>query len=224
MTTSGQAARNTRAERVERQLALPVVLAAMVSVPAVFLAMGDGVTATVGTVLNWASMCVLVGESLVLMLLSGDIFDWIRSHKWTVGITVLTVPAVIFMIGPVQILRMILAIGALRILRVGRILRAGRVLHEKAQLTTWPRRIVFTAVTVLAAAFVAIVLTDPTSGSRQIAEWILDRFGVVATTVLTVLAAAILAVGTLIVLRYRGSDLPGPLGGNSDQDESGEEQ
>ncbi|MDV6012347.1 hypothetical protein [Haloechinothrix sp. LS1_15] len=207
MTSSDRSARDARAERVERQLTVPVVLAAVVSVPAVFLAMGEGTAAQVGTVLNWASMIVLVGESVILLLLSGDILAWIRTHKLMLTVACLTVPAVVFAIGPVQILRLVLSIGALRILRVGRILRAGRVLREKTQLNSWHGRLVLGGATVLAAVFVAIVLADPTSGSRQIVEWLITHLGVVTTTVLAVFAAAILAAATVLVLRYRR--LPG---------------
>lgn len=203
MSSSGEPARDTRVERVEERLTIPVVLAAVVSVPAVFLAMGDGATATLGMVLNWATGAVLVGESIILLILSGDIREWIRTHKLTLAIACATIPAVIFLVGPVQVLRLALTIGALRIFRAGRILRAGRVLREKAQLKAWPGRLLLGGATVIAAVFVAVILADPTSGSRQIIEWTFDRFGVVTTTIATVFAALVLAAATVITLRYR---------------------
>lgn len=192
--------RDTRAEQLEERLAIPVLIAALVSVPAVFLTTtGDETTVVVGKVLNWASLAVLLSESLVLLWFSRDIVAWARKHRWKLMVTVAAVPAVVFLVGPVQILRLILSIGALRVLRAGRIFRAGRVIRRRAGLTGKRGRWLLGGVTVLAATFVTLVLTDPTSRSRLLADRILDRFGVLPA----VLAGLILAVAVLALIRYR---------------------
>jgi hypothetical protein len=191
---------SSRAERVEQRLAIPVLIAALVSVPAVFLTTtDDATTVVIGKILNWASLVVLVGESAVLLWFSRDIAAWARRHRWKLLVTIAAIPAVVFLVGPVQILRLILAIGALRVLRAGRILRAGRVIRRRAGLTGKRGRWLIGGVTALAAVFVAIVLADPTSHSRRVTDWILEHFGLFPA----ILAGLIAAGAAFVLIRYR---------------------
>lgn len=197
--------RNELADRWERRLAVPVVLAAAVSVPAVFLTIfGDDRPAQVGNVLNWASLIVLTAEAVVLFLLTGDRLEWVRRHKWTLAITAVAVPAVIFAIAPVQALRVVLRLvhfaGALRVLRAGRIIKAGRVLARRSGWTGPWRYAPILIGSILAAGLVAVILADETSTTRQLLEnlgpgWL--------ATGATLLAGAILAAATFVVIRYR---------------------
>ncbi|WP_116051317.1 hypothetical protein [Amycolatopsis palatopharyngis] len=191
--------RDSRAERMEERLAIPVLIAALVSVPAVFLTTtGDETTIVVGKVLNWASLVVLLSESLVLLWFSRDIVAWVRTHRWKLLVTVAAVPAVVFLVGPVQIVRLILSIGALRVLRAGRILRAGRVIRRRAGLTGRRGHWLLGGVTVLAAVFVTLVLADPTSRSRQLTDRILDQFGI-----LPAIVAGLIVAASILVLRHQ---------------------
>lgn len=187
------------AELWERRLAIPVLLAAVVSVPAVFLTTVEGAVGTAGMLLNYTSGVVLVGEAVVLMLVANDTRRWLADNKVIVAVAVATVPAVFLALGPVQLLRLVRFVGALRVLRAGRILKAGRILRERADLEGPVRNAIAIGVTVLAATFVALVLADPTSTSRQLIAEVLGRFGVAPIA----LAAVILAVATFVVLRYR---------------------
>ncbi len=199
-TAQHRASRDERAARWEQRLALPVIVAAMVSVPAVFLTVAaDERYALAGHALNWASLAVFTGEAIVLFILSGDRITWARRHWWKLAITALAIPAVILAIGPVQVLRLIQFVGALRILRASRIIKAGRVLARRLGLSGRWRHLPVLAGSTLAAAFVAVVLADPTSTTRQ---WLEDADPAVATG-LVVLAGAILAAATFVVLRYR---------------------
>lgn len=183
----------------ERRLAVPVLLAAVVSVPAVFLTTVDGAVGTAGMLLNYASGVVLVGEAVVLMLVARDTRRWLADNKVIVAVAVATVPAVFLALGPVQLLRLVRFVGALRVLRAGRIMKAGRILRERADLEGPVRNAIAIGVTVLAATFVALVLADPSSTSRQLIADVLGRFGIAPIA----LAAVILAVATFVVLRYR---------------------
>lgn len=190
------------ADRVEQRLAIPVVLAALASIPAVFLTMLDGSAAQVGNALNWMSLAVLTGESVVLFLLAGDRVRWLRRHRAVVAIAVVTIPAVVFAVGPVQVLRLVRFVGALRVIRVHRILKAGRILRRRAHIEqVWLNRAA-TGATVLAALFVAVVLADPTSESRRLVEGAAGRFG----TTRVLLAGVILGAATFVALRYRRRD------------------
>ncbi|EHR49536.1 hypothetical protein SacmaDRAFT_1255 [Saccharomonospora marina XMU15] len=182
-------------------MSAPVLAAALVSVPAVFLTTTGGPTAVVGQVLNWLSLAVLVGESLLLLWLSGSVTSWVRRYRAQLLIVGLAVPAVVFVVGPLQILRLLLAIGALRVLRVGRIMRAARVVSRKFGLRTHHGRWVLAAASVLAVVFVAVVLADPDSRSRAVVLWVVDRIGVVPAVLALLGALAVLALAVTVVRR-----------------------
>lgn len=191
--------RDERVARLEERLAVPVVVAALVSVPAVFLAGFDGALGVTGEVLNWASLLVLTGETVVLFLLARDRVAWLRDHVWVVAVAVAAVPAVILAVGPVQVLRLLRVVSALRVLRAGRILRAGQVLWRRLGLTGRWGTVLVVVCTGAAAAFVAVVLSDPTSRSRTLITGLPPGLAVT----LGAGAAAILLVATVVVLRNR---------------------
>ncbi|MEX2486923.1 MAG: hypothetical protein WD377_04830 [Nitriliruptoraceae bacterium] len=198
MTTT-EAPPRDRADRVADRLAVPVLVAALASVPAVFLTLLDQPWATIGAGLNAVSGGVLVAEALVLFALAEDRRAWLRRNRLLVALALVLVPAVIFAIGPVQLLRTLRVFGALRIIRVARIIKAGRILrHRHGHRHGW-RRAVGVGVTLLCAGFVAVVLADPTSTSRQLLDGAVDRVGWIGT----VFAGAIIAVATFIVRTRR---------------------
>jgi hypothetical protein len=190
------------AERAQRRLAVPVIVAAVVSVPAVFLTTLDGAAGLLGRVLNWFSLAVLIGEAVLLFLLSRNRVEWLRTHKWLVFVVALTVPAVVFAVGPAQLLRLVRLVGTLRVLRAGRILKAGRVLQRRLEPNRRWSQALLALVSVTAATFVTLVLVDPTSSTRQLIRLAGERW----TTALAVLAALLLFGATIVVLRRRRGD------------------
>lgn len=200
---SRREAARPREEKWERKLAIPVLVAALASVPAVFLTLLDPPYETVGTVINWVAGGVLIAETVVLFAVSGDKVGWVKRHRWLVALTIAVIIAVVFAIGPVQLLRLLRVVGALRIIRAGRIIKAGRLLQERMGLTGKWSRVPAIFASVLVAAFVAVVLSDPTSQTRTIIENLIGQTG---GTVLAVVAGFILAAATFIVMRQRRSD------------------
>lgn len=198
-----------RADVVGERFTIPVVLAAAASVPAMFLTALEGRPAQVGTLVNYATLAVFTAEAVVLFALAGDRRQWLRQHALLVGVAAATIPAVVFAVGPVQVLRLVRFVGALRVLRVRRILRAGRILRTRAGLTGRVSRVIAAGVTVAAAAFVAIVLSDPTSQTRQLLDQLvngsLDRFGLP----LTIVAGLLLAGASAVVWRARRDEEAG---------------
>lgn len=193
-----------RYERWESRLAWPVLLAALASIPAVFLTLLDGTAETAGRVVNQVSGAVLVAETVVLAALSRDKRAWIQEHRWLLLLTLLIVPAVVLAIGPVQLLRLVRVVGALRFIRARRIVRAAGVLRERAGLTGVTSKAVSIGAGGLVAVFVAVVLADPSSQSRQLAERTLERAGGTGLFVAAVLlAGSLLAGATLVVARSR---------------------
>jgi CsoR family transcriptional regulator, copper-sensing transcriptional repressor len=192
-----------RADRWQAKLAIPVLVAALASVPAVFLTLFDDPYETVGGTINMVSGGVLVAEAVVLFAVADHRREWLRRNWWLVALAVIIVPAVIYAVAPVQLLRVLYvlrAVGALRIIRVKRIFKAGTILRERLGLNRWWQRTVGVLVTGLIAVFVAIVLADPSSQSRQLLDGAVDRLGVPGI----LLAGALLGGATLVVFRARG--------------------
>lgn len=188
-----------RAERVAERLSGPVLVAALASIPATFLTLLDGAYQTTGSALNAVSGAVLVAETVVLLAVAEDKRAWLRRNRWLVGLTIALVPAVVFAVGPVQLLRLARLVGALRIVRVRRILKAGRIIRERHGLTARWERVVTGAVSLVVAAFVAVVLADPTSQSRQLLEGAAGRSEVLGAA----LAGVLLAAATYVVRTNR---------------------
>ena len=185
-------------EHWEQRLALPVIIAALASVPAVFLTLLDRPYETVGNVVNWLSGAVLVAETAVLFVVSRDKWEWIRQHKWLLLLTVGVVLAVVLAVGPVQLLRLLRVVGALRLVRAGRIVKAARIMRDRLGLTGQWSNVSSAAAALLVAVFVGVVLADPTSRSRRLLDqWL----GGTSQVVLSVLAGAVLAVATFVVVR-----------------------
>lgn len=187
----------------EERLAVPVLLAALVSVPAVFLTLLDDPYGTVGTWVNWVTGAVLVGETAVLFYVSGDKRRWVTQHAWLIALTVVVVVGVVLAIGPVQILRLLRIVGALRLVRAGRIVKAGRILRERMGFSGRWAAIPSVLASLLVAVFVAVVLADPTSTTRTLLE---DRTGEAGVVVAGVVAALLLAVATFLVIRQQQRD------------------
>jgi CsoR family transcriptional regulator, copper-sensing transcriptional repressor len=197
--TTTEPAAVERAERWAERLSVPVLVAALASIPATFLTLLDGGYAVAGSTLNAVSGAVLVAETVVLLAVAEDKRVWLRTNRWLVALTVAVVVAVVFAIGPVQLLRLVRVVGALRIVRVRRIVKAGRIIGERHGLDRRWGRVLTGALTTAAAAFVAVVLADPTSQSRQLLEGVAGRFGALAVA----LAGALIAVATYVVLTAR---------------------
>lgn len=193
-------AENSHARALERKLALPVLICAVVSVPAVFLGMwGEGRWAEFGHRVNWLAGLVLWAEWILLIALAENKLGWLRTHKWSTFVAAVTLPAVVFALGPTQVLRLLRAAGTLRLLRVTRIIEAGGVLRRRMGLTGKLGTVVAVATTALSAVFVAAVLADPTSTSRRYAESLLENVGVWPV----VLATGLLAGATAVVIVHR---------------------
>ncbi|MEX2550790.1 MAG: hypothetical protein WD638_11220 [Nitriliruptoraceae bacterium] len=190
------------ADEVAERLAVPVLVAALASIPAIFLTLLSEPWSTIGDGMNTLSGAVLVAEAVVLFAVADDRRAWLERNRWLVLLAVAIVPAVIFAVGPVQVLRAVRAVGALRIIRVRRILKAGRILRERAEIHhRWQRAIAIIG-TMLAAAFVAIVLTDQTSTSREILSSAIELVGIPGI----VLAGLLIGGATYVVRTNRDAE------------------
>jgi CsoR family transcriptional regulator, copper-sensing transcriptional repressor len=188
-----------RADRIQQRLAVPVLIAALSSIPGVFLTLFDDPARTAGAVLNTLSGAVIVAEVVVLFAVSERKLDWLKRNRALVGLALLIAPAAVFAVGPVQLLRLVKVVGALRIVRVGRIFKAGRILRERAGLDEAWQRHISIGITLLIATFVALVLSDPTSHSRRVLDGAVSWLGITGV----LLAGAVLAIATYVVRTSR---------------------
>lgn len=224
-STSTSTSGTDRADQVAGRLAVPVLIAALASVPAVFLTLFNDPWARIGSGINMVSGSVLVLETLVLLALAEDRRAWLRRNRWLVLLAVVIVPAVLFAVAPVQLLRLTQLLrfaGALRIVRVGRIFKAGRILRERSGLNRGWQRVIGIGVTVLCATFVAIVLADPTSTSREALDTVFGFVGVTGV----IAAGVLLGAATYVVrsdrVRLRPASAKAPPSAPTDGDQAGD--
>jgi CsoR family transcriptional regulator, copper-sensing transcriptional repressor len=169
-------------ERWENRLAWPVFVAAIVSVPAVFLTLLDEPYEMVGHIGLWLVTVVLVFETVVLFLVSPKKIDWLRRNWWLIGMTVAAVLAVVFSIGPLQLFRLLRSVGALRVVRAKQVARAGESLGKKGQ-SRWRRGLGKFLATLVVGSFVVIAMVDPDSEARSSLEGLVGEEGAIAAAV-----------------------------------------
>jgi CsoR family transcriptional regulator, copper-sensing transcriptional repressor len=195
----------TREERWQERLALPVLVAALASIPAMFLTVAEGTLGTAGHVVDIVSGAVLVAETVILLVVAENKRAWIRGHLGLIALTLAVVVAVVLALGPVQILRLVRTVGALRILRAGRIVKAARSVGDRMGFTGRLAHLAAALTGLLAAVFVGVVLADPTSRSRDLLTAVLGDLSTAVIVVLSGIAGVILGVATYLLARDPGS-------------------
>jgi voltage-gated potassium channel len=83
-----------RAERVERRLETPLLVAALLTIPAVVIEQSAARDPwpTIATVLNWTIWLAFLGELVLMLVVSERPWRWLRSHPLEVAIVILTPP------------------------------------------------------------------------------------------------------------------------------------
>ena len=195
----------TREERWQERLALPVLVAALASIPAMFLTVADGALGTAGYLVDLASGLVLVAETVILFAVAESKRAWIRGHLGLIALTVVVVVAVVFALGPAQVLRLVRTVGALRILRAGRIVKAARSVGDRLGFTGRLAHLASFGAGVLVAVFVGVVLADPTSRSHDLLTAVLGDIGVPAIVALSAVAGVVLGLATYLLARDPGA-------------------
>lgn len=181
-------------DRWETRLAWPVLIAAIISVPAVFLTLLDEPFEMIGHVALYLATAILVFETIVLFLVSPKKVAWVLRNWWLIGLTIATILAVIFSIGPMQLFRTVRGVGALRVLRAKQVAKAGESLATKgrSRRRRWFGQIL---ATVVVGAFVVLALVVPESEARTTLENYVGEEGVP-------FAAAVAGLITLVVMYF----------------------
>jgi hypothetical protein len=202
----------TREEHWQERLAVPVLVAALAAIPAMFLTLAEGTLATAGHVVDVLSGLVLVAETVILFVVAENKRAWIRGHLGLIALTVAVVVAVVFALGPAQVLRLVRTVGALRVLRAGRIVKAARSVSNRMGFTGRLAHLAAAAAGLLVAVFVGIVLADPTSRSRDLLSLVLGDLSTPVIVVLSGVAGIVLGVATYLLARDTGSGPDGEKG------------
>ncbi|TDS86168.1 MULTISPECIES: hypothetical protein [Nesterenkonia] len=218
-TASGRASEERARELEERwedRLAWPVLIAAVISVPAVFLTLLDEPFEMIGHVGLWVTSVVLIFETIVLFLVSPKKIDWLLRNWWLVGLSVLVIVGVVFSIGPMQLLRLLRSVGALRVLRAKQVAKAGHSL-QNVGASRWWRRLGTILATFVVTAFVVVALVDPESPARSFLDDLVGEEWAIPTAI----GAGLLLFGAtyLLVRQPRGeAEDDGAAGDEGDSD------
>ena len=140
-----------RSREIERRLELPLLVFALLTIPAIALEYGDAEQpwTAIGIALNWAIWLAFVAELVIMLSVVPDRGRWLRDHPLDVAIVIFTPP---FLPASLQAARVF------RLLRLLRLLKAG-VLARRVFSTEGVRdAAVLTLIAVLGsgAAFAAI--------------------------------------------------------------------
>ncbi|HET7378795.1 MAG TPA: hypothetical protein VFJ24_02020, partial [Gaiellales bacterium] len=106
--------RETREQRWERWLQVPMLVASLAVIPLVIIA-ADSFSPEVeriGRILNWGTWLMFVAELVIMLAVTDDRRRWLRTHPAELIATVLSPP---ILPGPLQTVRM------LRVLRLARL-------------------------------------------------------------------------------------------------------
>jgi hypothetical protein len=195
----------TAEERWQERLALPVLVAALAAVPAMFLTLAEGTLGTAGHVVDVLSGLVLVAETVILFVVARDKRAWIRGHVGLLALTLAVIVAVVFALGPAQVLRLVRTVGALRILRAGRIVKAARRVSDRLGFTGRLAHLAAAGAGLLVAVFVGVVLADPTSRSHDLLGAVLGEVDTAVVVGLSGVAGVVLGAATYLLARDAGS-------------------
>ena len=187
---------------LQYKLRVPVIVAVVASIPAVFLTVWtDGDPAATGKVIGWVAGAVLWFESVVLLLAAEHKREWLWRHKWMLAVCALTLLSLVVAAGGAQVLRLAYLLGTIRVLRAKRIIDAAGILGRRFSLGLWWKSGLFTGAGVVAAAIAAVLLVDPNAEYRELLSWLDANLRLLPI----LLAGAVLAVATWAVVRGRGN-------------------
>lgn len=175
-------------------------MAAIASVPAVLCAqLASGHLAYAGSIVNWMSGLVLWGEWILLIVLAENKKAWLRQHAWAAVVAVATIPAVVLLLGPVQVLRVVVTAIGLPVARLTRITEAGTVIPRRMGLSRRWRVTILVSAVVMTTVVGGLLILDPTSDSRVLWRSVINGWD---TPRLLVSALILTGAGAALFLYY----------------------
>lgn len=108
---------------MERRLAIPLLVAALLTIPAIAIEESSGASASLqhfGSALNWLVWLAFVAEAVAMLTVVDDRGRWLREHPLEVVVVLLTPP---FLPASLQAARVFRLLRLLRLLRLGMLTR-----------------------------------------------------------------------------------------------------
>ena len=111
-----------RAERIERRLELPLLVAALLTIPAIAIEQSSAGEPwdSIATALNWLIWLAFLGELVAMLAVVPDRRRWLREHPLDVAIVVFTPP---FLPASLQAARVFRLLRLLRLAKAGILMR-----------------------------------------------------------------------------------------------------
>lgn len=194
---------------IARALEWAVLVAALLSIPAVYLHASKGAAHDWGLVLGWSIWAVFAGEVLVMLWVVADRWAWIRGHQFELFVTVtsfplfLDLPGIRELIGVAPVLGTVKFLKALKILKLVKVFR---LLHSSS-LAGWAVRMASVLVGLVVLGLLGAIVTEkkvptPAHGVSRLGDEIAKVFDAPGelVTVLLVLTA----VGAVESWAWRG--------------------
>jgi hypothetical protein len=150
-----------RGARWERRLHWPVLIAAWVALPTVFLYFAEksGWLEVLVVVVSWAIWLTFLAEAVIMLGVVADRRAWIRGHLFGLAILVLTLPALTHILEGLLAARTLSSLQGARVLQVLYLAKAAKLLKSAQVLRTKghePRHPLLLTVCVLLLSVVAI--------------------------------------------------------------------
>jgi voltage-gated potassium channel len=113
---------NERARELERRLQWPMLVAALLVVPAIVIEQSEagGLLNTIAVVINWLTWLAFLAEAALMLRVVDDRWRWIRDHPLEVAIVLVTPP---FLPPSLQAARIFRLLRLLPLLRAGLLAR-----------------------------------------------------------------------------------------------------
>ncbi|MEA2468857.1 MAG: hypothetical protein QOJ57_2983 [Thermoleophilaceae bacterium] len=123
-------ARDARGARWEQRLRIPVLAAAWLALPTVFLYFSElhGSVHGLAVVLSWLIWVVFLVEAVVMLSVVRDRRAWIRGHVFSLAILVATFPLLTHVLESLLAARAVTSVQAIRGLQVLYLAKAGKLI------------------------------------------------------------------------------------------------
>jgi len=145
----------------EERLRKPVLAAALLALPTVFLYFSDlkGWLAVLAVSMAWGIWIVFVVEAVIMLAVVADRRAWVRGHLFSLAIIVATFPALTSILEGLLAARALSSLQATRVLQVLYLAKAGKLIKSTLILRkggTLSRHPLVTSVTALLLAVVLV--------------------------------------------------------------------
>jgi len=175
-----------RVTNVHRLFAWPVLIASLATVTGLLVSLADGPVGELGEEVAMLAGLVIVAESVLVFLVSGDKWRWLRRHWLIVVISLLVLGLfVVEVVVPLHLLRLVSGFSVSpvgHVLQHAKILHVGEFGHAKEHLATSSKlaaglhQPVEALIGIAVPVYLVATLLDPESESRELLRLAEDLF------------------------------------------------